>query len=102
MAQYSRALRALCRDLAHETDFAAQDVYIVLSKQKGHPLLLGIDVKIRARRVARRLRRASELCSGAAVEAVAFYREFRAQFAPAIEPGRSRRGPRPFDFQDGA
>ena len=64
--------------------------------------MLGLDTRIRARRVARRLRRVSELCSGAAVEAVAFYREFRAQFAPAIEPGTRRRGPRPFDFGDGA
>lgn len=99
VAEYSKALRALCRDLSHETDFAAAEIYTVLSRQKGHPLLMGVDVKIRARKVAKRLRRASELAAGGAIEAVAFYREFRLQFAPVITPTKAK--PKTFNFNDG-
>jgi hypothetical protein len=99
VAEYSRTLRALMRDLGCELDFAAEEIQAVLSRQKGHPLLMGADVRLRARRVARRLRRGSELCTGAAVEAVKFYHEFRAQFAEVITPRTATAG-KPFDFND--
>jgi hypothetical protein len=99
ITEYSKTLRALMRDLAYELDFAAEEIQAVLSRQRGHPLLFGIDVRLRARKVAKRLRRASELCAGAAVEAVKFYQEFRKQFAEVINPQRAK--PRQaFDFND--
>lgn len=100
IAEYSRKLRALGRDLAAELDASADEVQAVLSRQKGHPLLFGLDVRSRARKVAKRLRRAAELGQGVAVEAVKFNTEFRIQFAEAIQP--KRRTPKSFDFNDAA
>jgi hypothetical protein len=96
---YSKALREINRDLAHETEFAAEELRAVLSRQQGHPLLFGIDVRLRARKVTKRLHRASELCGGAAVEAVKFYQEFRLQFAEVITPPR-RAPAQAFDWDD--
>jgi hypothetical protein len=100
VAQYSKELRAICRDLAHEIEFASEEIYAVLSRQKGHPLLLGLDVRLRARRVANRLHRAEQLTAGAAVEAVKFYVEFRRQFAEAINPPKPKPA-KAFNFADG-
>jgi hypothetical protein len=98
VSEYSSTLRALMRDIAYEIDFAAEEIYAVLSRQKGHPLLLGLDVKLRARKVAKRLHRAQECVTGAGIEAVKFYREFRLQFAEVITPPKAK--PRAFDFND--
>jgi hypothetical protein len=100
LAEYSRALRNLSRDIANETEFAAEELLAVLSKQKGHPLLAGIDTRLRARRVAKRLYRASELYLGGAVEAVKLYQEFRKQFTDVIKPKASKKPARLFDFDD--
>jgi hypothetical protein len=54
--------------------------------------------RLRARRVARRLRRASELAQGAAVEAVKFNAQFRREFADILNPPKSRG--KKFDFKD--
>ena len=70
----------------------------VLSRQKGHPLLLGVDVRLRARRVARRLKRCAESAQGVATEAVRFNEEFRIQFADVITPRPVRH--QVFDFND--
>jgi hypothetical protein len=98
IADYSRKLRTLGRDLSAELDSGAEEIQAVLARQKGHPLLMGADVRIRARRVARRLYRAAELAQGVAAEAVRFNQEFRLQFADVIEPPK-RRAP-DFDFND--
>jgi hypothetical protein len=96
---YSAKLRELQRDLAHELDFAAEELYAVLCAQKGHPLLAGLDIRLRARRVCRRLNRIAELNAGAAVEAVRFYSQFRQEFQDVINPDKAK--PRKdFDFND--
>ena len=100
VAAYSRALRDLSRDMSNESEFAAEELVAVLSRQKGHPLLAGIDVRMRARRVARRLYRAAQLYNGAAVEAVKLYQEFRMQFSDVINPKPSKTPARRFDFDD--
>jgi hypothetical protein len=82
--QYARVLRGLFRDLAFEVEFGSGELYAVLSRQQGHPLLMGLDVRLRARRVCRRLDRLARLMGGGCVESVAFYQEFRRQFEPAI------------------
>jgi hypothetical protein len=96
---YAQELRNLCRDMSDEASMGAAELHAVLSRQKGHPLLMGVDVRLRSRRVCKRLERVSELMAGATVEAVKFYAEFRTQFAEAINPS-----PRPsrsrFDFND--
>jgi hypothetical protein len=101
VAEYSKALRNLSRDMSSEAAFAAEELQAVLSRQKGHPLLMGIDVRMRARKVTRRLHRASELFAGSAVEAVKLYQEFRIQFADVISPRPSRAPAKAFDFDDG-
>ena len=99
VVDYSKALREVERDLAHEADFAAEEIQAVLSSQRGHPLLMGVDVRLRARKVAKRLHRVAELHAGAAVEAVKFYAEFRRQFAEVINPPKRTPG-KAFDFED--
>jgi CTP:molybdopterin cytidylyltransferase MocA len=96
ITEYSRRLRALGRDLAAELDASAEEVEAVLGRQAGHPLLMGADVRRRARRVARRLRRARELATGVAVEAVRFNADFRTEFADVIKPAPPKRPA--FDF----
>jgi hypothetical protein len=100
VANYSKTLRDLSRDMSNESEFAAEELTAVLSRQRGHPLLAGIDVRMRARRVARRLYRAAQLYNGAAVEAVKLYQEFRVQFADVITPKAPAKPARRFDFDD--
>jgi len=97
---YAATLRGLFRDLAFEVEFGRGELYEVLTRQQGHPLLMGIDVRIRARRVCKRLDRLSALMGGGVTEAVAFYREFRLQFAPALQPEKKRPDPRAFKWDD--
>jgi hypothetical protein len=97
--QYSIKLRQLQKELAHELDYAAEELYAVLCAQKGHPLLAGLDIRLRARRVQRRLSRCAELNAGAAVEAVRFYQQFRTEFQDVIKPAKPERR-KNFDFND--
>lgn len=98
ITDYSKAGRSFCRDLGIEFEFAADEVYAALvASQKGHPALFGVDVKIRARRVSRRLKRASEHAKGAGVELVRFHLQFRKEFADVLnhKPKKPK-----FDFKD--
>lgn len=97
--QYARTLRALFRDLAFEVEFGSGELYAVLSRQNGHPLLMGIDVRMRARRVCKRLDRLARLMGGGVIESVAFHAEFRRQFEPAIAPAPKPKA-RTFDWDD--
>lgn len=95
---YAKKGREVCRDLAMEFEAAAEMVLGVLSRQSGHPLLFGIDVRIRARKVSKRLQRAAECVQGAGIEVVKFRSEFRYQFANAINPPKT--AARKFDWDD--
>lgn len=97
---YADAARKLFRDIAFELEFSSGELYAILSRQKGHPMLAGVDVKLRARRTCRRLDRMGQLASGGAIESVRFYAEFRRQFAPAIEPERVKKPAQAFDFEN--
>jgi hypothetical protein len=97
--EYANAVRVLSRDMSSELEFASGELYHVLSRQSGHPLLLGLDVKVRARRVTKRLDRLARLFAGGSVEAVAFYMEFRRQFADVIRDKASKRDPRTFNWE---
>ncbi|WP_147944526.1 hypothetical protein [Microbispora sp. CSR-4] len=51
--------------------------------------LLGApDVRLRARRVVKRLRRAAELQRGAGVELVKFHAQFRKEFVEVLPPAK--------------
>ncbi|MGH3380735.1 MAG: hypothetical protein ACRDP6_38975 [Actinoallomurus sp.] len=92
IADYSRTGRDLSRDLAWEYHESADEVRAVLSAQKGHPLLIGLDVKIRARRVAAHLKRAAEGQAGVAAALVKFNAEYKRQF---VDPANaSKRKPK--------
>lgn len=92
IADYSTKGRNLLRDIAWEFHESSEEVKAALSRQKGHPLLFGLDVRIRARRVAARLQRASEGAVGVAAELVKFNAEYKRQFVePAQEAKRRQR-----------
>lgn len=97
---YADAARKMFRDIAFELEFSSGELYAVLSRQKGHPMLAGVDVRLRARRVCRRLDRMGQLAGGGSVEAVKFYAEFRRQFAPAIDPEKAKKPDKSFDFEN--
>jgi hypothetical protein len=79
-AEYSRRAQKLARALSFELEMAETDAQAAMSRLSGHPLLFGIDAKVRARRVAKRLRRARELADGTATEASQFIRTYRRWF----------------------
>jgi hypothetical protein len=97
--KYSVKLREIERAFSQELDWSTEELYAVLCQQKGHPMLAGVDVRLRARRVCRRLTRIAELHAGAAVEAVRFYTQFRTEFADVINPDKPKPR-RAFDFND--
>lgn len=94
---YAGTLRGLFRDLSFELEHASGELFEVLRRQEGHPLLFGLDVRFRARRVAARLDRIARLMGGGSVESVAFYREFRKQFADVIRDKKTK-NPRNFNW----
>lgn len=100
IAVYSRTGRDVCKDLASEFDWSAEEFQAVMKAQRGNPLLLGLDVYLRARRVAKRLKRARELARGAGVECVKFNAEFRKHFGDVIRPSQKPRQQRKFDWED--
>jgi hypothetical protein len=90
IAAYAEAVRTLGHDIAWEIENAADEVEAALRSLKGHPLLLGVDVRIRARWVSNRLRRAEECAHGLAIEAVKFNAEYRKQFVEAAEDPKKK------------
>jgi hypothetical protein len=102
VAAYSKAGRNLCRDLCKEFEFSADEIEgALIASMKGNPLLALVgapDVRMRARRVAKRLRRAAELEQGAATELVKFNAQFRREFADILSPPKTNR--KKFNFND--
>ncbi|MDN3356108.1 hypothetical protein [Actinomadura sp. DC4] len=90
VADYSRAGRDLARDLGYELHESAAELQAALAAQKGHPLLLGLDVKLRARRVAAHLKRAAEGQVGVAAALVKMNAEYKRQFVDPAQANRSK------------
>lgn len=88
IADYARLSQEFAHDLARELGNAEHAALAALRQLSGHPLLMGVDVKWRARRVTRVLREARELCEGISAECVAFNMQFRAEFADALSGKR--------------
>lgn len=100
ISRYAKEARSLCREMAWEFEMAGDEVYSVLvATGKGHPLLMKVDVRWRARRVRKRLRRAADYVSSAGVETVRFNVQFRTDFADVITPIPIKPAKR-FDFND--
>lgn len=87
IANYAKEAQNLCRDFASEFDQAARDSTRAMRKLKGHPLLIGVDVRVRARWVSRHLRRASELARSASSEIVKFNQQYRREFLDIQDAG---------------
>lgn len=90
VANYSRTGRDLSRDLAWEFHEAAAELQAALSRQKGHPLLGGLDVKLRARRVAAHLKRAAEGQVGVAAALVKLNAEYKRQFVDPAQANKQK------------
>jgi hypothetical protein len=88
VTQYARLTQQFAHDLARELAQAEEAALAAMRQLTGHPLLAGIDVRLRARRVARVLREARELCVGVSSECVAFTVQFRTEFADALRGKR--------------
>lgn len=95
IAEYSSEGRSAARMMRDEFQGAAEDARAALKTLEGHPLLFGVDVRIKAWRVSNRLMRAAELCDGAAAEVVKFNADFRTHF---IEPMKSSSKKPKFDL----
>ncbi|MEV4183107.1 hypothetical protein AB0J28_16915 [Streptosporangium canum] len=97
ITDYAKVGRALCRDLHGEFLIGADELYAVLIRSfKGHPVLalMGApDVRLRARRVVRRLKRAAELQKGAGVELVKFHQQFRKEFIDQLPAIKDKKKP---------
>jgi hypothetical protein len=88
IAQYATLTQQFAHDLARELATAQEAAHAAMRQLAGHPLLRGVDVRWRARRVARVLREARELCEGISAESVAFNVQFRQEFAAALDTKR--------------
>ncbi|MFI7632444.1 hypothetical protein [Microbispora rosea] len=85
LRKYVDETRRLARDFARELEFGAEEIQAVLvATGKGNPWLVGLDVKIRAKRIAKRAARAADLQRGTAAEMTRLWTDFMVQFAPAL------------------
>ncbi|MEV0626023.1 hypothetical protein [Nonomuraea wenchangensis] len=104
ITQYARVGRDLCRDLGEELALGSDELYEVLIRSfKGHPLLALVgapDVRRRAKRVVKRLKRAAELQKGAGVELVKFHAQFRKEFVDVLPQANPERRTTSFNWED--
>jgi hypothetical protein len=100
VTRYSKTAKELLKDFTRELEFSADEFEAVMREaaRNGHPLLMGLDVKWRARRVSKRLRRAADCTQGAVAEVVRFHAAFRREFAEVLNPTPKKK--RKFDFED--
>jgi hypothetical protein len=104
ITEYAKVGRALARDLGEEFNLGSDELYAVLVRSfKGHPILsvLGApDVKWRARRVVRRLKRSAELQRASGVEMVKFHAQFRKEFVDVLPQAKPEKQKSTFDWND--
>lgn len=104
ITDYARVGRALTRDLGEEFALGADELYEVLIRSfKGHPLLAIIgapDVRKRARRVVKRLKRAAELERAAGIELVKFNSQFRKEFIDILPQAKPEKRRQQFNWDD--
>ena len=81
---YSQELQTLGRRLAFELEMGASDSQAMMSRLHGHPLLFGVDARIRARIVAKRLKRGQNLAKGLITEGRKFHKDYEKHFLKAV------------------
>lgn len=89
IAEYTVATQRFAHDLARELDQAESAAESAMGQLKGHPLLMGVDIRARAWRVSRNLREAREIAQGISAEAIKFNLQFRQEFLEAMTEARA-------------
>ena len=99
LKRYVDEARRLALDFGLELNWGAEEIEAVLTAAgHGNPWLMGMDVKMRARRIAKRARRAAELQRASGVEMVRLWQDFLTAFAPALQ--QRERPKKTFKFDD--
>ncbi|KAB2341871.1 hypothetical protein [Actinomadura rudentiformis] len=80
VSEYAKQTQRLARDMASELDVGATAAHSAMLKLRFHPRLQHLNVRWRARRVARHLARARDLAQGISAEAVRFNLQYRREF----------------------
>jgi hypothetical protein len=89
---YAKRLQRFANDLGGQLDTDAAVAERQMRKlAKKHPTLNPLQVRLRAHRVARRLRRARDLSVAMGAEAVKFHAEYVKQFADVERKSAKRR-----------
>lgn len=91
IAEYSAANQKFAHDLTRELDTAHNAAEAAMGQLKGHPMLMGVDIRARAFWVAQVLAEARELTQGISAEIVKFNLQFRTEFAEALADKRSNK-----------
>jgi hypothetical protein len=99
LALYTRTVRDLCRNLANELGFAAEELRARLGTVRGSPLLFGGDSRVRAKFVSDHLNDAAERARAAALAAVVTHASFIKHFAPELEAVREKSKPKKPSFE---
>ena len=77
---YGQQMFVIGHRLRMELDMSASDAEAAMSRLHGNPLLFGLDARIKARRVAKRLKRAQDLADGIASEGEKFHAAYLKHF----------------------
>ncbi|MFC5744858.1 hypothetical protein [Actinomadura rugatobispora] len=79
-ARYGEELESLGQRWAFEFELAAGDAEAAMASLHGQWWLLGLDVRVKAHRVAKRLKRASEAADGMGKQGAKFVRAYEKNF----------------------
>ena len=78
--KYGEELEALGQRWAFELELAAADSRAAMESLRGNFWLLGVDVKLKARRVSKRLKRMQEMAHGMGCQGPKFHRAYQRHF----------------------
>lgn len=102
---FLQAGRALAHKIAVETSMAAGELTAggkEMAKGSGNPLLMGIDVRLKLRRVTKRLDAAAEHMAQAAAEYSATWITFEREFGEVLNRSRTQvKRPKSFHIDQG-
>lgn len=88
VADYAKGTQRFAHDMAAELDVSAETARAAMWKLRHLPEMRSVDVWVRARMVARHLKRARDLAQGISAEAVKFHVLYRREFLDIDHAGR--------------
>jgi hypothetical protein len=98
IAAYAKSNQRLAHDFAQELVNGAEAAEKAMRKLDGHPLLLGVDVRLRAKRVARKLRKGQDLALALSAEIVKFNVQYRREFLDVHDGSKQPKSNRSVDL----